>query len=89
MLSAFYSALGVEPPAPGIERLAFLTVEAAHDPLRKEWEEGAGHIVKALELIAARPTVERNPDGEDQAAATMQLIARQALERYQGRDSNV
>lgn len=38
--------------------------------------------VEALREIAARPTVERNPDGDDQAAHTMQLIAREALERY-------
>jgi hypothetical protein len=34
----------------------------------------------ALEEIAERPTFERNPDGEDQAAHTMQLIAKEALE---------
>jgi len=33
----------------------------------------------ALHLIAQRPSVERNPDGADQAAAAMQLIAREAL----------
>lgn len=33
----------------------------------------------ALMEIATRPTVERNPDGVDQAAHTMQLIARDAL----------
>lgn len=33
----------------------------------------------ALREIATRPTVERNPDGDDQAAHTMQLIAREAL----------
>jgi hypothetical protein len=33
----------------------------------------------ALEDIERRATVERNPDGDDQAAATMQLIAREAL----------
>lgn len=33
----------------------------------------------ALANIATRPTVERNPDGVDQAAWTMQLIAREAL----------
>lgn len=35
---------------------------------------------EALEEIARRPTVERNPDGDDQAAATMQLIARETLD---------
>jgi hypothetical protein len=35
----------------------------------------------ALREIAERPTVERNPDGVDQAAATMQLIAREAIHR--------
>lgn len=34
---------------------------------------------QALEEIARRPTVERNPDGDDQAAHTMQLIARETL----------
>ena len=33
----------------------------------------------ALEEIAAMPDVQCNPDGEDQAAATMKLIAREAL----------
>jgi hypothetical protein len=36
-------------------------------------------LVEALREIATRPTVERNPDGDDQAAWTMQLIAREAL----------
>lgn len=36
---------------------------------------------EALEDIAGRPTFERNPDGDDQAAHTMQLIARDALAR--------
>jgi len=34
----------------------------------------------ALREIAEMPTVQRNPDGDDQAAATMQLIARETLE---------
>lgn len=34
---------------------------------------------EVLHEIATRPTVERNPDGEDQAAWSMQLIARDAL----------
>ena len=37
------------------------------------------YLEKALREIAERPTCERNPDGVDQAAATMQLIAREAL----------
>lgn len=32
-----------------------------------------------LRQIAARPTVERNPDGVDQAAATMKMIAEDTL----------
>lgn len=32
-----------------------------------------------LKDIAERPVVERNPDGVDQAAHTMQLLAREAL----------
>jgi hypothetical protein len=40
--------------------------------------------VEALREIATRPTVERNPDGDDQAAHTMQLIAREALDRLGG-----
>jgi hypothetical protein len=35
--------------------------------------------VAALREIATRPVVERNPDGDDQAAHTMQMIAREAL----------
>lgn len=35
---------------------------------------------RALEEIANRPEVERNPDGVDQAAATMKLIATEALD---------
>ncbi len=34
---------------------------------------------EALQEIATRPTVERNPDGDDQAAETMQLLARETL----------
>lgn len=33
-----------------------------------------------LREIARMPTVQRNPDGVDQAAATMQMLARTALE---------
>jgi hypothetical protein len=35
---------------------------------------------EVLEQIAAMPDVQRNPDGEDQAAATMKLLAREALD---------
>ena len=35
-----------------------------------------------LHEIATRPTVERNPDGDDQAAATMQLLAREVLAEW-------
>lgn len=41
---------------------------------------GGDRYRAALEEIARRATVERNPDGVDQAAHTMQLIARQTLE---------
>lgn len=34
---------------------------------------------EALQEIATRPTVERSPDGDDQAAETMQLLARETL----------
>ena len=36
-------------------------------------------LYAALMDIASRPCVERNPDGDDQAAHVMQLIAREAL----------
>lgn len=39
---------------------------------------------KVLREIATRPTVERNPDGDDQAAYTMQMIAREALPESKG-----
>lgn len=42
---------------------------------------------RALQRIAAMPTVERNPDGVDQAAASMQLVAQAALTRAEGRDA--
>jgi len=48
----------------------------------------AGDLAEATEAlreIATRPTVERNPDGDDQAAHTMQLIAREALAQIEGR----
>lgn len=35
---------------------------------------------ESLEHIAQRPVVERNPDGVDQAAHTMQLIAQETLD---------
>lgn len=41
---------------------------------------------RALRDIASRPTVERNPNGDDQAAWTMQLIAREALDVSDVRD---
>lgn len=42
-------------------------------------QERVAELERALGEIAERPTCERNPDGIDQAAATMQLIAREAL----------
>jgi hypothetical protein len=48
------------------------------DPIEALADENY-QLRKALEEIATRPTVERNPDGVDQAAWTMQLIAREAL----------
>lgn len=38
----------------------------------------------ALDEIAAHPTTERNPDGVDQAAETMALLAREHAERIRG-----
>lgn len=38
VLGAYFRAIGTPPPAPGIERLAFLAVEAAWDGLRERWE---------------------------------------------------
>jgi hypothetical protein len=35
---------------------------------------------EALQEIIQRPTSERNPDGDEQAAHSMQLIAREALD---------
>lgn len=35
---------------------------------------------RALMHIALRPTVELNPDGVDQAASSMQMVARKTLE---------
>jgi hypothetical protein len=42
-------------------------------------------LIEALEEIANMPTVQRNPDGDDQAAATMQFIAREALRDWRNR----
>lgn len=39
VLEAYYKALGVPPPAPGVQRLAMIAVEAARRGLRREWEE--------------------------------------------------
>lgn len=43
-------------------------------------EQEIALLVETLRQIAVHPTVERNPDGVDQAAATMRLIAREALD---------
>jgi hypothetical protein len=43
-------------------------------------EQQHKQAVAGLTEIANRPTSERNPDGDEQAAHTMQLIARETLE---------
>lgn len=51
------------------------SINSLHAALRDDYE-----LLRAsLREIATRPTIERNPDGVDQAADTMQLIAREAL----------
>jgi hypothetical protein len=42
-------------------------------------EPSPNPLREALREIAAMPDVQRNPDGDDQAAATMKLVAREAL----------
>lgn len=39
VLRAFYRNIGTPAPAPGIERLAAITVETAKPLMRQEWEE--------------------------------------------------
>jgi hypothetical protein len=50
--------------------------------------EQLAEAVEALREIATRPAVERNPDGDDQAAHTMQMIAREALDALRGSSSD-
>lgn len=42
----------------------------------------ADELAEAVEQIADLTIPTRNPDGEDQAAETMQLIAQEALDHY-------
>lgn len=63
----------VREPAEAAQAIIGLAAEV--ESLRQQLQ-GA---VAALRMIAARPTVERNPDGVDQAAWSMQLIAKEAL----------
>jgi hypothetical protein len=39
----------------------------------------AGAVEALREIATRRPVVERNPDGDDQAAHAMQMVARAAL----------
>ncbi len=45
----------------------------------EQLQQAVGFYRNILEQIVAMPEVQRNPDGDDQAAATMQLMAREAL----------
>jgi hypothetical protein len=45
----------------------------------KMWEEVADEYRAALGEIASMPVVQLNPDGVDQAAETMRLVAREAI----------
>lgn len=47
---------------------------------RDNWVAECDRLRAALGEIACMPEVQRNPDGVDQAAATMKLIAREALD---------
>ena len=42
--------------------------------------DDVARLREALEDIATRPLVERNPDGADQAAWSMRLIARETFD---------
>jgi hypothetical protein len=55
-------------------------VVRASDPTPDRVAEQARVHREILQQIASMPTVQRNPDGVDQAAATMQLLAREALD---------
>lgn len=73
-----------DPPKVGTQRFWFDSRlgTAGHAYHKQGWAETIaenGRLREALEEIASRPTVERNPDGDDQAAHTMQMIAREAL----------
>lgn len=61
ILEAFYRSLDVPPPAPGVERLAFLAVEAAYGSLRAAWEEDLLAEIRGnplLYLDSTQPEVE-------------------------------
>lgn len=76
VLGTFYRNIGTPAPAPGIERLAFLAVEASRKGLREEWEE---------ELLSdeANEAVVRqfvDPDAQPDVAQKMRDAARAAIE---------
>lgn len=60
-----------------VERASF---REAHAKCRRQQAAEHARYRAALLEIVSRPQVERNPDGVDQAAATMKLIAREALD---------
>lgn len=63
----------------GLERHDDGTCELVFRRVASGWKRERYLYRQALEEIASHPPVERNPDGVDQAAFTMQMIAREAL----------
>lgn len=63
--------------------------EVVYAPVVVLTAEPASHLAiarEALREIATRPITERNPDGDEQAAHSMRVIARDALAQMEGED---
>jgi len=76
VLETFYRNIGTPAPAPGIEQLAFLAVEAARKGLREEWEDEL--LSDEAEDAVVRKFVD--PLADPEVAEKMRGIAREAIE---------
>lgn len=87
VLRDFYEAIGTPAPSPGIERLAFLAMEAAYDALWEQWEERLLGVAKRVQDLGHREAAS-NPDATTAKLRFAEAAAiREALNSIKGGDS--
>lgn len=78
VLRQFYDAIGTPEPSPGIERLAFLALEASYESLAEQWDEGLQSALRGDRVLRAIRDATPNvgsTEAEEIAEAVLEALA--------------